>query len=81
MVISQVVATEVPPLTLTRGGGHGSVAQAKPGIRTPAVLAEPKMKSLRFIYSRERFGYGTVLEAALERSLSSPVEFNVATAK
>jgi hypothetical protein len=48
---------------------------------TPAaVLAEPRMKSLRFIFTG-RFGYGTVLEAALERSLSTPFEFNVATAK
>ena len=78
--MSQVVATEVPPLKLTRGGGHGSAAQATPGMSAPAMFAEPKMKSLRFLFT-ERFGYGSVLDAALERSLAVPVEFNVATAK
>jgi hypothetical protein len=44
------------------------------------MFAEPKMKSLRFLFT-ERFSYGSVLDAALERSLAVPVEFNVATAK
>ena len=80
MVIAQVVVTEVPPLTVTRGGGHGSPAQATPGRRAPATFAELKMNSLRFSFTGG-FGYGSVLEAALEISLATPVEFNVATAK
>jgi hypothetical protein len=45
------------------------------------MLADAKIKSLRFIFFAEKFVYGTVLEAAFERSLATPVEFNVATAK